>query len=88
MRNSLAIAICVGEEETMEPTNASVCRKEHIIPNPKAKLLDQVREVLRLKHYSLRTERTYCDWVRRYVRFHQMRTREAMLPADPRWRRF
>jgi hypothetical protein len=26
------------------------------------KLLDQVRDVMRLKHYSLRTERTYCDW--------------------------
>jgi hypothetical protein len=31
---------------------------------PKRKLLDQVREVMRLKHYSLRTERTYCDWGR------------------------
>jgi len=29
---------------------------------PKKKLLDQVRDVTRLKHYSLRTERTYCDW--------------------------
>jgi hypothetical protein len=26
------------------------------------KLLDQTRDVLRLKHYSLRTERSYCDW--------------------------
>jgi hypothetical protein len=47
-----------------------------VIPNPKLKLLDQMREVMRLKHYSLRTERTYCDWVRRYVHFHQMQTRE------------
>ena len=54
------------------------------MPNPKLKLLDQVREVMRLKHYSIRTERTYCDWVRRYIRFHQMRTREAMLPAEPK----
>jgi hypothetical protein len=36
-------------------------------PNPKAKLLDQVREVMRLKHYSLRTEHTYCDWIKRYI---------------------
>ena len=34
-------------------------RAELIIPNPKLKLLDQVREIMRLKHYSLRTERTY-----------------------------
>jgi hypothetical protein len=57
---------------------------ETVIPNPKLKLLDQVREVMRLKHYSIRTERTYADWVRRYVRFHQMRTREEMLPAEPK----
>jgi len=36
-------------------------RTELIIPNPKLKLLDQVREVMRLKRYSLRTERTYCE---------------------------
>src|SRR5437660_7709478 len=29
------------------------------------KLLDQKRDVLRLKHYSLRTERSYCDWIER-----------------------
>jgi hypothetical protein len=27
------------------------------------KLLDQTRDVLRLKHYSVRTERSYCDWI-------------------------
>ena len=36
---------------------------------------------MRLKHYSIRTERTYCEWVRRYVRFHRMKGREEMLPA-------
>jgi len=29
---------------------------------PKKKLLDQVRDVMRLKHYSLRTEQAYTDW--------------------------
>jgi hypothetical protein len=49
-----------------------------IVPNPKLKLLDQVREVMRLKHYSIRTERSYCDWIRRYIRFHRMRSREDL----------
>ncbi|HWQ92240.1 MAG TPA: phage integrase N-terminal SAM-like domain-containing protein [Clostridia bacterium] len=49
---------------------------ESVIPNPKSKLLDQMREVMRLKHYSIRTERSYCDWVKRYVRFHEMKLRE------------
>ena len=49
---------------------------ESVVPNPKLKLLDQIREVMRLKHYSIRTEQSHCDWVRRYVRFYQMRSRE------------
>jgi integron integrase len=40
---------------------------------PKAKLLDQVRETIRRKHYSLRTEATYVDWIKRYIFFHQKR---------------
>ena len=39
------------------------------------KLLEQMRSVLRLHHYAIRTERTYCDWVRRYVKFHGMKSR-------------
>lgn len=54
---------------------------ERIIPNPKLKLLEQVREVMRLKHYSLRTERAYADWIRRFVKFHAMRQREDMQPG-------
>jgi len=42
-----------------------------LIPNPKGMLFDQVREVLRFHHYSLRTERTYCQWIRRYLAFHR-----------------
>jgi len=39
----------------------------------KPRLLDQVREQIRLKHYSIRTERVYCEWIKRYVRFHKYR---------------
>jgi integron integrase len=40
---------------------------------PKMRLLDQVRETIRRKHYSLRTEATYIDWIKRYIFFHQKR---------------
>ena len=53
--------------------------REVITPNPKLKLLEQVREVMRLKHYSIRTEQCYCDWIRRYIRFHGLKEREALL---------
>ena len=37
------------------------------------KLLDQVREALRLKHYSYRTEASYVDWIKRFILFHHKR---------------
>jgi integron integrase len=39
----------------------------------KPKLFDQMRDVLRRRHYSYRTEQTYIDWVRRYILFHGKR---------------
>ena len=45
-----------------------------VLANPKAKLIDQMREVLRVKHYALRTEQSYCDWVVRFLKFHRDRT--------------
>ena len=38
-------------------------------PKPK-KLLDQVKDALRVKHYAYRTEKTYIFWIRRYIFFH------------------
>lgn len=37
------------------------------------KLLEQVRDVIRLKHYAYRTEATYVQWIRRYILFHHKR---------------
>jgi Phage integrase, N-terminal SAM-like domain len=37
------------------------------------KLLDRVRWHLRAKHYSIRTEQAYVDWIRRYILFHRKR---------------
>jgi integron integrase len=39
----------------------------------KARLLDQVRQALRAKHYSRRTEKAYIAWIRRYILFHGKR---------------
>lgn len=45
---------------------------------PKKKLLDEVRDLMRVQHYSIRTERTYVDWIRRFVRFHDLKRRESL----------
>lgn len=42
-------------------------------PQRPPRLLEQVRDVIRLRHLSLRTEETYLDWIRRYIRFHGRR---------------
>lgn len=42
------------------------------------KLLDQLRDVLRRKHYSLRTEEAYVYWVKRYILFHNKRHPQEM----------
>lgn len=42
-------------------------------PLKAARLLDQVRERIRYKHYSIRTEQQYVYWVRAYVRLHGVR---------------
>ena len=44
-------------------------------PGQPKKLLEQVRDELWLRQYSLRTEKAYTDWIKRYVRFHRMRSR-------------
>jgi len=36
-------------------------------PDNPPKLLDQVRAKIRLKHYSIRTEQAYADWIKRYI---------------------
>ena len=44
--------------------------KKKFKPDPSLKLMDQVREVLRYHHYAYRTEQTYCDWIKRYLKFY------------------
>src|SRR5688500_3356501 len=53
-----------------------------VIPNPKARLLDQVREVLRVKHYSIHTEEAYVGWIKRFIFFHGKRHPREMAAAE------
>jgi hypothetical protein len=39
----------------------------------KLRLREQVRVVMRLHHYSIRTEKSYWYWIRYFIRFHQLR---------------
>jgi integron integrase len=52
------------------------------MPNSPPRLLDKLRERIRYCHYSLRTEQAYVFWVRRFVRFHQVRHPREMGRAE------
>jgi hypothetical protein len=45
-------------------------------------LLDRVRDRIRLKHYSLRTEQAYCDWIKRFLIFHGKRHPSGLGAAE------
>ena len=47
--------------------------KSNLHIGKKPKLLDQVRLILRTKHYSLRTEKSYINWIKRFIIFHNKR---------------
>lgn len=51
-------------------------------PAQKPRLLDQVRDRLRVKHYALRTEEAYVDWIRRYILYHQKKHPSEMGAAE------
>lgn len=50
------------------------------------KLLDQVRIVARLKHFSIKTEKAYAHWIKRFILFHNKRHPDEM--AEPEIRAF
>jgi integron integrase len=42
-------------------------------PKSRSPFLDQVRAAIRVRHYSIRTEKSYIDWIVRFIRFHRLR---------------
>ncbi len=37
------------------------------------RLMDQVKTAIRVRHYSRKTEKAYCYWIRFFIRFHHLR---------------
>ena len=44
----------------------------------RVKLLDKVRQCIRLKGYSIRTEKSYVSWIKRFILFHGKRHTQEM----------
>ena len=49
-------------------------RTTGFVPNPKAKVREQVHEAMRFFHYSRRTEEAYWGWIYRYLKFHRKKS--------------
>ena len=52
------------------------------ITEPRPKLLDQVRQAIRTRHYSYRTEKAYVHWIKRFIFFHNKRHPVEMGEAE------
>src|ERR1041384_8011192 len=67
--------------KTLRPDTAhsrTAPRRDLFVPNPKLRLREQLREVMRFHHYAIRTEETYWAWIRRFILFHQKRHPKEM----------
>ncbi|CAM5797704.1 integron integrase [Rhizobacter fulvus] len=56
--------------DSLRPVNPDDAASQPAAP---PRLLDQMRHAIRVRHYSIRTEATYVDWVRRFILFHGKR---------------
>ena len=56
--------------------------RDKFIANPKLRLREQVREVMRFHHYAIRTEEAYWQWIRRFIFFHNKRHPKDMAEAE------
>ena len=69
----------------MQTTKTHILRentpRSRVVSSGKPKLLNQLREALRSRHYSSRTEKTYVQWVKRFIYFHNVRHPSEM--AEP-----
>ena len=57
----------------MKTITAATAAGQHAIPTSPPRLLSQVRDRIRVLHYSIRTEEAYVDWIKRYIRFFDKR---------------
>ncbi len=52
------------------------------------KLMNEVHAVMRLEHYSIHTERSYSDWIKRFVKFHGMKSRNDLMGGEAKIEQF
>ena len=71
VRSSRRVVYAAAPEETFGAR--LVVREIGPAEAPKPRLLDRVRQAIRARHYSRRTEKAYVHWIKRYIFFHGKR---------------
>ncbi len=70
----------------MEPTPKKLldqaCTEPSVLGPEDQGLVERVRDAIRLKHYSIRTEQAYVNWIKRYIYFHNVRHPAEMGAAE------
>ena len=64
---------CNQQDRTFLNGNIGKCKRDFIM-----RLMERVQNKIRFKQYSLRTERTYMEWIRRFILFHKKRHPDQM----------
>lgn len=67
---------------SLNPSAAGIREEFDLKTNRKPKLLDRLREAIRSRHYSPRTEQSYVQWVKRFVLFHDKKHPAEMGEAE------
>lgn len=70
--NEILVALA-GEEVEINPSLDTLSP-----PSLVDQLLERVRHLIRLKHYSIRTEKSYLPWIQRFILFHNKRDPKEM----------
>jgi integron integrase len=69
------MSVLAGEELNVDPSLGVPIPRKPFLIKP---LLDRARHLIRLKHYSIRTEKSYLPWIERYILFHSNRDTKEM----------
>ena len=77
MRHSVAVSVA-GDGLTGALGRCPMARERTLAPIAGPRLLDRVRQAIRARHYSPRTEKAYVGWIRRFIVFHGKRHPDEM----------
>jgi len=47
-----------------------------------SKILEEARDVMRRRHYSIHTEKSYIGWIKRYIKHFKMKSRDELLDGE------